>query len=130
MFQGFKTFLMRGNVIDLAVAVVIGAAFGAVVTALVEGLITPLIAATTPTGDIAKAVIEIGAWHIAWGSIVAAIINFLAVAFVVYFALVVPMNKLKERQAAKAGITEEEAALSEADLLVQIRDLLAAQNKL
>lgn len=130
MIQGFKEFIMKGNVIDLAVAVVIGAAFGAVVTALVDGFITPLIAATTPTGAIEEAVFSIGNWHIAWGMILAAIIKFLAVALVVYLVMVVPMNKYKEAQARRAGITEEEAALSETDLLVQIRDLLAKQEKL
>lgn len=130
MLKGFKDFILRGNVIDLAVAVVIGAAFTAVVTAIVDGFITPLIAATTPTGQIETAVLSIGNWHIAWGLIVAAIIKFISVAAVVYFVMIVPMNKFKEIQAKRAGVTEEEAALSETDLLVQIRDLLADQKKL
>ena len=63
------------------------------------------------------------------GNLITAIISFLAVAAVVYFVFVLPMNKFKEIQAKRAGITEEEAALSETDLLVQIRDLLAEQKK-
>lgn len=129
MIKGFRDFILRGNVIDLAVAVVIGAAFTAVVTAIVDGFITPLIAATVPTGDIADAVLSIGNWHIGWGLIVAALIKFISVAAVVYFVMIVPMNKFKEIQAKRAGVTEEEAALSETDLLVQIRDLLAEQKK-
>ena len=129
MLKGFKDFIMRGNVLDLAVAVVIGAAFTAVVTAIVDGFITTLIAAPVPSGTIAEAVLSIGNWHIQWGLILSALINFVAVAAVVYFVMIVPMNKLKEIQAAKAGVTEEEAALSEADLLLQIRDLLAEQKK-
>ncbi|MBV0895424.1 large conductance mechanosensitive channel protein MscL [Microbacterium sp. NC79] len=129
MLKGFRDFILRGNVIDLAVAVVIGAAFTAVVTAIVDGFITPLIAATTPTGQIETAVFSIGNWDIAWGLILAAIIKFISVAAVVYFVMIVPMNKFKELQAKRAGITEEEEALSETDLLVQIRDLLAEQKK-
>ncbi len=129
MLKGFRDFILRGNVIDLAVAVVIGAAFTAVVTAIVDGFITPLIAATTPTGEISTAVLSIGNWHIAWGLIVAAVIKFVSVAAVVYFVMIVPMNKFKELQAKRAGVTEEEAVLSETDLLVQIRDLLAEQKK-
>ena len=99
MLKGFRDFILRGNVIDLAVAVVIGAAFTAVVTAIVDGFITPLIAATTPTGSIAEAVFSIGNWHIAWGMILAALIKFVSIAAVVYFVMVVPMNKFKEIQA-------------------------------
>ena len=134
MITGFKEFILRGNVIDLAVAVVIGAAFTLIVNAIVAGLINPLIAlifqadsldsvvftATGLTGN--EVVFSIG-------SIIGALINFLAVAVVVYFVFVFPMNKVKERAAAKAGIAEEEASElpTEQELLLQIRDLLATQ---
>lgn len=133
MIRGFKEFIMQGNVIDLAVAVVIGAAFTAVVTAIVEAFINPLIGALVPSGDLASWVIEVpGIFATAKfgiGAIISAIINFVAVALVVYLALVMPMNRYKERAAAKAGLPEEPEALpSEAELLVQIRDLLQKQD--
>ncbi len=124
MIKGFKEFIMRGNVIDLAVAVVIGAAFTQIVNAIVKGLITPLIAILFKADDLDK--LAIGPFL--WGSVVSAIISFLAVALVVYFALVFPMNTLKERQEAKraaAAGPEEAAAPTEAELLAEIRDLLA-----
>ncbi|NLE96634.1 MAG: large conductance mechanosensitive channel protein MscL [Propionibacterium sp.] len=129
MIQGFKEFILRGNVIDLAVAVVIGAAFTGIVNAAVDGLINPLIAfffsaeslyaLTWSVTNLQGGVTEFG-----YGAILGAIVNFLAVAVVVYFAFVMPMNKLKERQAAKAGVTDEPELPTEQELLVQIRDLL------
>jgi len=135
MLSGFKAFILRGNVIDLAVAVVIGAAFTAVVNTIVEAVFNPLIGAlfnaeslatalpvVIPTAGDAEAVIYFGA-------VIAAIIQFLLVAVVVYFAIVAPMNyanKLAEARKPKAE--EEPAGPSEAELLVQIRDLLAKQN--
>lgn len=131
MIKGFKDFILRGNVIDLAVAVVIGAAFTAIVNALVEGLINPLIGAIFQVGDLSRWAFEIPTLTgnpstIAVGAILGAIINFLAVAAIVYFVFVFPMNKLKERQAAKAGVAEaaEEPLPTEQEILIQIRDLL------
>ncbi len=130
MIKGFKDFIMRGNVIDLAVAVVIGAAFTAIVTALVDGFINPLVGIVLQTGDLQNWVVTVptffGAATFAPGAILLAIINFVSVAAVVYFLLVMPMNKLKERQAAKAGVVEaaEEKLPTEQELLTQIRDLL------
>jgi len=120
MIQGFKEFILRGNVIDLAVAVVIGAAFTGIVNAIVDGLINPLIALVFSAESLNE--VMLGPFGI--GAIIGAIINFLAVALVVYFVFVMPMNHFKERQAAKAGVVEEEAAPTEQELLVQIRDLL------
>ena len=133
MINGFKEFILRGNVIDLAVAVVIGAAFTAIVNALVEGFINPLIGVVFQVGDLSAWVWPVptlsgGTSTFAIGAIVGAIINFLAVAVIVYFVFVAPMNHFKERAAAKQGVTEEPEALpSEAELLVQIRDLLEKQ---
>lgn len=132
MIQGFKEFILRGNVIDLAVAVVIGAAFTLIVNAIVAGLINPLIALIFQADSLDGVVWTVTGLSgnevvFALGSIIGAIINFLAVAVVVYFVFVFPMNKAKERAAAKAGIAEEEASdlPTEQELLVQIRDLLA-----
>ncbi|NLP82460.1 large conductance mechanosensitive channel protein MscL [Microbacterium sp. CFH 90308] len=131
MIKGFKEFILRGNVIDLAVAVVIGAAFTAIVNALVEGFINPLIGVIFQLGDLSSWVWEVptlsgGVSSFAIGAIVGALINFLAVAVIVYFVFVMPMNHWKERQAAKAGTgaPEEEPLPTEQELLVQIRDLL------
>lgn len=133
MIKGFKDFIMRGNVIDLAVAVVIGAAFSAVVTAIVASIITPLISlffkADPKTGAFGiqvRGLYDVVTFPV--GGLISAIISFLAVALVVYLVFVVPMNKWKERQAAKAGVVEEAAKLpTEAELLIQIRDLLEQQ---
>ncbi|HEY9309210.1 MAG TPA: large conductance mechanosensitive channel protein MscL [Microbacterium sp.] len=135
MIKGFKEFILRGNVIDLAVAVVIGAAFTAVVNAIVTGLINPLIALVFQADSLNDIVIAVpnlrgGTTDFAIGLILAAVINFLAVAVVVYFVFVYPMNRLKERAAAKAGITpadEEPKLPTEQEILVQIRDILEKQ---
>lgn len=121
--EGFKKFLMRGNVIELAVAFVIGAAFTAVVTSIVDGLITPLIATMFDAEDISDA--TVGIFKV--GLVIAALINFLLIAAVVYFALVLPMAKLKERHDRRMGIEPEEPAETDVDILHDIRDLLRAQ---
>jgi len=133
MIKGFKEFILRGNVVDLAVAVVIGAAFTGIVSAIVNGLINPLIALVFQADSINGVVgylpnLSGGMTAFPIGLIFAAVINFIAVAIVVYFVFVYPMNRLKERAAAKQGIAEEAEALpSEAELLIQIRDLLEKQ---
>lgn len=135
MIKGFREFILRGNVIDLAVAVVIGAAFTLIVTAIVNGLINPLIALVFNASSLDAVGWEIKSLSgepvfFGFGMILGAIINFLAVAVVVYFVFVHPMNVLKERAAAKQGIAEEPETLpSEAELLVQIRDLLQAEKR-
>ncbi|MDQ4213805.1 large conductance mechanosensitive channel protein MscL [Microbacterium sp. ASV81] len=130
MIKGFKEFILRGNVIDLAVAVVIGAAFSAIVTVVVAKLINPLIGLVFKAESLDKAmIVTIGSSHFGFGAILGAIINFVAVAAVVYFVFVMPMNHFKQRQAAKAGVSDEPEALpTEQELLIQIRDLLEKQN--
>ena len=127
MIKGFKDFIMRGNVVDLAVAVVIGAALGAVVVSIVDGIITPLLAAAGGVPDVSQLwtfTINDGVFSL--GKVVAAIINFLFIAAAVYFVIVMPMNKLAERR--KKGVEPEPAAPAEDILLLQeIRDLLAAR---
>ncbi|MBO9577159.1 MAG: large conductance mechanosensitive channel protein MscL [Microbacteriaceae bacterium] len=131
MIKGFRDFIARGNVIDLAVAVVIGAAFGAVVTAVVDALINPLISALLGGADLSQAlVVEIptvagGTASLSFGAVIGALINFLAIAFVVYLCFVLPMNKWRERQARKNPVVEEAPAPTETELLAEIRDLLA-----
>lgn len=128
--KGFKEFIMRGNVIELAVAVIIGAAFTAIVNALVEGIFNPIIAAIFNADEISAAVWQIGPVSLGIGAVVGAIINFLLIALVVYFVIIVPINKLNEAAyVRKHGHkpSEEDAEVSETDLLVEIRDLLAAR---
>jgi large conductance mechanosensitive channel len=96
--KGFKQFLLRGNVVDLAVGVVIGAAFGAVVTAFVKDLLTPLIAALVGKPDFSAYSFEVHGSKFLYGDFVNAAISFILVAGAVYFFIVLPMNHLVEWQ--------------------------------
>ncbi|MDQ2749997.1 MAG: large conductance mechanosensitive channel protein MscL [Actinomycetota bacterium] len=129
--KGFKEFIMRGNVVDLAVAVVIGAAFGAVVTALVKDLITPIVAAIVGKPDFSKLTFTINKSKFFYGDFINALLQFVLIASAIYFFVVIPITKLTEMQARRraAGEPEEVASISsdEAILLREIRDLLATQ---
>ncbi|GAA1796644.1 MULTISPECIES: large conductance mechanosensitive channel protein MscL [Leucobacter] len=127
MLKGFREFLLRGNVVDLAVAVVIGAAFNAVVEKVVSSLINPLISVVFKADSLDKALmVELpGGGALAFGALIGAIINFVIVAAVVYFVFVLPMNHMRERTAKNTP--EEPAAPSEQELLAEIRDLLREQ---
>lgn len=134
MLKGFKEFIMRGNVIDLAVAVVIGAAFTAVINALVEGLLNPALGALFSADNLKTAwIVDIPSLsggkpaQLMFGALVAAVIQFLLVAAAVYFALVMPINHLKRRAEEKrqAGASDAEVPPDELQLLAEIRDLLA-----
>ncbi|MFL5804846.1 MAG: large conductance mechanosensitive channel protein MscL [Roseiflexaceae bacterium] len=94
---GFKKFLVRGNVVDLAVGIVIGAAFGNVVQAVVENLITPLIGILGGTPDLASWSIPVAGQQLRIGNIISALISFVLIAVVVYFVVVLPVNKLMDR---------------------------------
>ncbi|MGP3976725.1 large conductance mechanosensitive channel protein MscL [Streptomyces sp. 8N114] len=138
VLAGFKEFLMRGNVVELAVAVVVGAAFSKIVDAIVNGFINPLVGAIgtkdldkyrsclkgpceiSPTGEVTKGI------TIHWGPVLSATLTFLITAAVVYFLMILPMNKFKERQQAKAGPAE--VPKTEVELLTEIRDVLLAQH--
>lgn len=137
MLKGFKEFILRGNVIELAVAVVIGAAFTAIVNAIVTSLINPAIGALFNAESLAESfVVTIpttsgGNAEIVFGAVIAAAIQFIIVAAVVYFALVLPINTMKRRaeERRKAGepVVSEDAPPTETELLAEIRDLLRAQ---
>nr|WP_277349094.1 large conductance mechanosensitive channel protein MscL [Streptomyces sp. HNM0575] len=135
---GFKEFLMRGNVVELAVAVVVGTAFSKIVDSVVKGLINPLVGAigtkdlekyssclkepcqTNPTtGEVTSGV------PINWGPVLSASLTFLITAAVVYFLMILPMTRYKERLAARKATPEAPPEVSEVDLLTEIRDLLA-----
>lgn len=128
MFQGFKKFIMRGNIFDLAVAVVIGTAFTAVVTAVVTNLINPLIAAiggANIKGLSVQLVNNNPKSTIDFGVVITAVINFVIIAAVVYFAFVLPMQRIVERR--NRGKEPEAAPITEMDVLTEIRDLLREQ---
>jgi large conductance mechanosensitive channel len=97
MLKGFRDFILRGNVVDLAVAVVIGAAFGAIVNSLVTDLINPAIAAIVQKPDFSYLVLTVHGGKIKYGNFLNALIQFLLVASAVYFFVVLPLGKLLER---------------------------------
>ena len=127
MLKGFKDFIMQGNVIDLAVAVVIGTAFAAIVDSFTTAIINPLIALLGGNNEIGFAVQLLPdnpETVMDFGLLITAIINFLLIASIIYFVLVAPMNKMKEAAAKRKGI---EAPATDNELLVEIRDLLAGR---
>jgi large conductance mechanosensitive channel len=126
MIKGFRDFLMRGNVVDLAVAVVIGAAFGAVVAAFTTDFIGGIIGAIGGTPDFGNAGVTVNDSKIVYGSTINALINFAIVAAVIYFVVVVPMQAIAARR-AKGADADTPAPSDEAQLLTEIRDLLAVQ---
>ncbi|UGY91902.1 large conductance mechanosensitive channel protein MscL [Streptomyces gobiensis] len=135
---GFKEFLMRGNVVELAVAVVIGAAFTKIVNSVVEGVINPVVGAVGPK-DLEEyqfclkapcaenAAGEMEGITIQWGSVLSASLTFLITAAVVYFCMIRPMNKYKARLDARKPVDDTPAAKTELELLAEIRDALVTQ---
>ncbi len=119
MFKEFKDFIMKGNVLELAIAVIIGAAFGKIVTALNAGVIMPIVAALLGKTSFSSLTLSVGKAEILYGAVIQTTIDFIITAFVL-FLIVKAYNKTKapEPEAAPAGP-------SETDLLVEIRDLLA-----
>jgi large conductance mechanosensitive channel len=96
--KGFKQFLLRGNVVDLAVAVVVGGAFGVVVTALVKDLLTPLIAAVVGKPDFSAIVFTVNGSKFLLGEFLNALLSFVLIAAAVYFVVIMPMNAIAERR--------------------------------
>ncbi|WP_243790023.1 large conductance mechanosensitive channel protein MscL [Saccharopolyspora gloriosae] len=131
MLKGFKDFLMRGNVIDLAVAVVVGSAFTALVTAVTTSVIKPVIAATGGS-NVTGLSFQIRAGNdasiIDFAVVINSIITFLITAAVVYFLFVMPMQKIQERR--KKGEEEGQSEPTDVELLLEIRDLLRREQGL
>ena len=125
MLKGFRDFLLRGNVIDLAVAVIIGAAFGAIVTAIAEGLITPLIGLAL--GGQNADFLNQGAFK--WGTVLNAIINFVITAAVVYFFVIVPVNRAQELLKRRDPAPKAPELTMDQTLLTEIRDALQRQQR-
>ncbi|MBP2321007.1 large conductance mechanosensitive channel [Kibdelosporangium banguiense] len=130
MLKGFKDFIMRGNVIELAVAVVIGTAFTAVVTSVVNGILNPVIASiggSNVTG-LSWTIVEGNAKStLDFAAVLTAIINFILIAAVVYFALVLPMKKIQERR--KRGEEPGPSEPTQVEVLMEIRELLRTQQQ-
>ncbi|GGM82056.1 large-conductance mechanosensitive channel [Longimycelium tulufanense] len=129
MLKGFRDFVMRGNVVELAVAVVVGTAFTAIVTAVTNSVIKPLInsiGGSDPARGLGFHVVSgKEATYVDLASVINAAVNFLIVAAVVYFLMVLPINKLRERR--RRGQEPAPAEPSDVELLAEIRDLLKAQ---
>ncbi|HEX4032195.1 MAG TPA: large conductance mechanosensitive channel protein MscL [Terracidiphilus sp.] len=97
MLKGFRDFILRGNVVDLAVAVILGTAFNGIVTSLVGDVINPLIAATVGKPNFSSVILHVGGGQIKVGNFLNAAVSFLIVAIVVYFFIVIPVNSLLNR---------------------------------
>lgn len=126
MFKGFKEFILRGNVVDLAVAVVIGTAFTALVKAFVADILTPIVAAVFGQPNFSALTFTINKSHFLYGDLINEAITFVSVAIALYFFVVAPLNKLAERRARGQTPAPEELPPDVA-LLTEIRDLLANQ---
>ena len=123
MLKDLKAFLLRGNIVDLAVAVVIGAAFGAIVTSFVNDIITQLILNPAMKAAGVEKIAQLSWNGVAYGSFLSAVINFLVVGTVLFF--VVKAAEKAQNLGKKEEAAEEEAAPTQEELLAEIRDLLA-----
>ena len=130
MLKGFKDFIMRGNVIELAVAVIIGGAFTAIVTSVTDSLIQPLINSfgSPEVAGLGFQITDNPETFVDFGAVITAIINFLIIAAVVYFGIIAPINAITERAKRRQDVDPEEPAPTTEQLLAEIRDLLAAEN--
>lgn len=125
MLREFREFINRGNVMDLAVAVIIGAAFGAIVTSLVNDIIMPIIGVISGGVNFSGLAVTIGDAAITYGNFIQAVVNFLIIAFVI-FLLVRTLNNLQKRLAREAKVAPPPEAPVDVQLLTEIRDLLKA----
>lgn len=128
MLKGFRDFILRGNVVELATAVIIGGAFTAIVTAFSDQIIKPIIASfgSSDVGGLGFRIrSEVPETFVDFGAVITAAINFIIIAAIVYFVIIVPMNKLNDWRNRNAD--EEEVPPTSEELLIEIRDLLANQ---
>lgn len=121
MFKGFKDFIMKGNVVDMAVGVVIGVAFGGVITAFVKDLVTPLIGAFGGKPDFSGMFFTINNSRFMVGDFVNSLISFLMIAVVIYFAVVIPMNKVMEKVKSGKSVDPTEKTCPECLSLIPIK---------
>ncbi|MER0071075.1 large-conductance mechanosensitive channel protein MscL [Corynebacterium sp. KPL2830] len=130
MLKGFKDFIMRGNVVELATAVIIGSAFTAIVTSVTDSIIQPIINSlgSAEVDGLGFQITDNKSTLVDFGAVITAAINFLIIAAVVYFLIVMPLNKLTEAAKRRQGVDPEAPAPTSEELLAEIRDLLQAQN--
>jgi large conductance mechanosensitive channel len=121
MFKGFRDFVLRGNVVDLAVGVVIGAAFGTVVAAFVKDLLTPIIAAIVQKPDFSGFFFEVNGAKFLYGDFLNAIISFLLIALAVYYFVVLPVNALMKRFEKQALPDKKKCPECESDIPIAAR---------
>jgi large conductance mechanosensitive channel len=121
MLKGFRDFIMRGNVIDLAVAVVIGGAFGSIVNALVKDLITPLIGALGGKPDFSGIFFSVNNSKFMIGDFLNAMVSFLIISSVIYFFIVAPMNKIMSKIRKKESVEPNERTCPECLSLIPIK---------
>jgi large conductance mechanosensitive channel len=120
MLQDFREFIARGNVLDLAVAVILGLAFGAIITSLVDDIIMPVVGVLLGGVDFSSLAIQVGEASINYGNFIQAIVNFLIIAFVIFLIVRAAERIQKQKEEEPAVLSTEEK------LLTQIRDLLQA----
>lgn len=123
MIKEFKEFISKGNVMDMAVGVIIGGAFGKIVTALVESILMPVIGVISGGKSVADMSVTVGNAAIGYGAFIQAIIDFLIIAFVL-FLIIKAFNKAKSLKAEEPAPAEEPAGPTDIELLTEIRDLL------
>jgi large conductance mechanosensitive channel len=121
MLKGFKDFIMKGNVVDMAVGVVIGVAFGGVVTALVKDLVTPIIGVFGGTPDFSGIFFTVNNSKFMVGDFINSLISFLIIAAVIYFVVVLPMNKIMEKMKSGKSVDPTEKACPECLSLIPIK---------
>lgn len=121
MLKGFRDFVMRGNVVDLAVGVVIGAAFGTVVSALVKDLLTPIIAATVKKPDFSGFFFEVNGAKFLYGDFVNTVISFLLIAAAVYYFVVLPVNSLMKRFQKQEAPDKKKCQECRSDIAIDAR---------
>ena len=122
--KGFKQFIMRGNVVDLAVAVVIGAAFGAVIASFVKNLLTPILSIPGKT-DFSSLTFTVHGSVFRYGTFINDLLAFLIIAAAIYFAVVMPLNRLAERRAAKAEATTKNCTECLTEIPIEARKCAA-----
>lgn len=127
MWKEFKDFISRGNVIDLAVGVIIGSAFSAIVTSLVDNIISPVIGIIIGGLDFSGLSLTVGSAHIMYGAFIQAIINFLIIAFVLFLIVKLVNTVHKPKEEVKEKSAEEIASEKELALLTEIRDALVSK---
>ncbi len=123
MLKGFKEFIMKGNVVDMAVGVVIGLAFGNVVSAMVKDLVTPLIGAFGGTPDFSGLHLTVNGSNFLVGDFLNSLISFITIAAVIYFAVVLPMNKISQRVKSGKSVDPTEKTCSECLSIIPIKAL-------